>query len=200
MPSGPPHSTAYPHSLVPSCSLTHTHPLIFNGHSMHPASTPEERSGPSSVLRPFMPELDTLRGIAVLGVMALHAFFWSYASLSFGRWGKIILTMTRPGWVGVNLFFVLSGFLITGILLDSKARPDYYRRFYTRRALRNPARLLSSALVFAFAAQFVGCLRGSQLHLPRQHDEFLWRYLRLRAALVFGCRGTLLYSLAHCRS
>ena len=83
-----------------------------------------------------MPELDTLRGIAVLGVMCLHAFFWQYASYSFGQWGRLILNLTRPGWIGVNLFFVLSGFLITGILLDSRSRPDYYRRFYTRRALR----------------------------------------------------------------
>jgi len=103
---------------------------------MHPAHTPEVRSEPVPLLRPFMPELDTLRGIAVLGVMCLHAFFWQYASFSFGRWGRLILNITRPGWVGVNLFFVLSGFLITGILLDSRTRPDYYRRFYTRRALR----------------------------------------------------------------
>ncbi len=49
---------------------------------------------------------------------------------------RILLQATEPGALGVNLFFVLSGFLITGILLDSRARPDYYRRFYTRRALR----------------------------------------------------------------
>jgi len=103
---------------------------------MPAVATPEVRSEPATLLRPFMPELDTLRGIAVLGVMCLHGFFWQYASYSFGRWGRLILNVTRPGWVGVNLFFVLSGFLITGILLDSRTRPDYYRRFYTRRALR----------------------------------------------------------------
>jgi peptidoglycan/LPS O-acetylase OafA/YrhL len=90
----------------------------------------------AGLLRPFMPELDTLRGIAVLGVLLLHGFYWQYAGFSFGRWADAFLKITQPGWLGVNLFFVLSGFLITGILLDSKNRPDYYRRFYTRRALR----------------------------------------------------------------
>jgi peptidoglycan/LPS O-acetylase OafA/YrhL len=83
-----------------------------------------------------MPELDTLRGIAVLGVLFLHAFYWPYGGFWFGRWARAFLALTRPGWVGVNLFFVLSGLLITGILLDSKNRPYFYRRFYTRRALR----------------------------------------------------------------
>jgi len=108
--------------------------LIFNQLSMLKRS----RDGAASVslLRPFMPELDTLRGIAVLGVILLHAFSWPYSGLSFGTWGTLLVRVTRPGWIGVNLFFVLSGFLITGILLDSRDRPEFYRGFYLRRALR----------------------------------------------------------------
>jgi len=96
----------------------------------------EPLTAPAPLIRPFMPELDTLRGIAVLGVVLLHGFFWQYSGLSFGRPARVLLSLTQPGWVGVNLFFVLSGFLISGILLDSKDRPNFYRRFYTRRALR----------------------------------------------------------------
>ncbi len=83
-----------------------------------------------------MPELDSLRGIAILGVLFLHGFFWQYSRLHFNRWARTFLRATQPGWLGVNLFFVLSGFLITGILLDAKNHPHYYSRFYARRALR----------------------------------------------------------------
>src|SRR5580693_4491011 len=92
--------------------------------------------GTQSLIRPVMPELDTIRGIAVLGVLFLHAFSWQYAGFHFGTLARKILVATQPGWLGVNLFFVLSGFLITGILLDSKLDPHFYRSFYTRRALR----------------------------------------------------------------
>jgi len=88
------------------------------------------------LIRPLMPELDTIRGIAVLAVLLLHAFSWQYAGLHFGKLAGTLLFATQPGWLGVNLFFVLSGFLITGILLDSKEKPHFYRTFYTRRALR----------------------------------------------------------------
>lgn len=101
-----------------------------------PAMTARSAPLPEPLIRPFMPELDTLRGIAVLGVMLLHAFYWQYAGMSFGPWARRFVSATQPGWMGVNLFFVLSGFLITGILLDSKDKPYFYRRFYTRRALR----------------------------------------------------------------
>ena len=83
-----------------------------------------------------MPELDSLRGIAVLGVLFFHGFRAEYGDFAFHGARRALILAAQPGALGVNLFFVLSGFLITGILLDSRNRPDYYRRFYTRRALR----------------------------------------------------------------
>jgi peptidoglycan/LPS O-acetylase OafA/YrhL len=91
---------------------------------------------PEPLVRRFMPELDVLRGIAVLGVLFFHGFRAQYGDLPFTGARRFFLLATQPGAFGVNLFFVLSGFLITGILLDSRNKPDYYRRFYTRRALR----------------------------------------------------------------
>jgi peptidoglycan/LPS O-acetylase OafA/YrhL len=88
------------------------------------------------LLRRFMPELDVLRGIAILGVLFFHGFRADYGELPFTGARRLFIFATQPGSLGVNLFFVLSGFLITGILLESRSRPDYYRRFYTRRALR----------------------------------------------------------------
>lgn len=92
-----------------------------------PSDPANPRSAPPTepLIRPFMPELDMLRGLAVLGVVLLHAFYWQYAGLSVGPWARRFVSATQPGWMGVNLFFVLSGFLITGILLDSRNQPHF---------------------------------------------------------------------------
>ena len=52
------------------------------------------------------------------------------------RLAGCLFHLTSFGWTGVNLFFTLSGFLITGNLIDSDAKPNFYSRFYIRRALR----------------------------------------------------------------
>ncbi len=80
------------------------------------------------MVREHMPALDGLRGVAVLLVLA-HTFDL------ISRAGPIDDTL-NAGWIGVQLFFVLSGFLITGILLDTRDSPTYYRTFFTRRMLR----------------------------------------------------------------
>jgi peptidoglycan/LPS O-acetylase OafA/YrhL len=82
-----------------------------------------------------MPELDVLRGLAILMVLTFHGLYWSAATTS-SHIINLFIRATVVGWLGVNLFFVLSGFLITGILLDTRHRPSYYRQFYLRRALR----------------------------------------------------------------
>jgi peptidoglycan/LPS O-acetylase OafA/YrhL len=84
-----------------------------------------------------MPGLDVLRGIAVLSVVMYHGLHWFLPlGRSISPAVRRLSAITAPGWLGVNLFFVLSGFLITGILLDTRTRPHYWKSFYTRRILR----------------------------------------------------------------
>jgi peptidoglycan/LPS O-acetylase OafA/YrhL len=99
-------------------------------------TSPEEHGPPENLLRPRMPELNTIRGIAVLLVLFFHGFSFRYGLGGLSGLPKLFVAATFPGWMGVDLFFVLSGFLITGILLDSKSKAGYYRIFYARRALR----------------------------------------------------------------
>ncbi len=75
-----------------------------------------------------IPQLDAVRGIAIL-VVILHNEATKHLPAVWG-------TVFANGWMGVDLFFVLSGFLITGILIDTKGSPHYIRDFYIRRCLR----------------------------------------------------------------
>jgi peptidoglycan/LPS O-acetylase OafA/YrhL len=102
------------------------------------------------LLRLKMPELDALRGIAILLVVFYHGFFWSSNLVGLTGLPRLAVNATRLGWLGVNLFFVLSGFLITGILEDSKNSPHFFRRFYIRRALRILPAYYGLLLLLAF--------------------------------------------------
>jgi peptidoglycan/LPS O-acetylase OafA/YrhL len=97
-----------------------------------------------------IPGLDGIRGIAVLMVVASHAF------RSTGRFG---VPLARLGFVGVTIFFVLSGYLITRLLLDEESRTGRVslRRFYGRRLLRiqPPA---FAYLIFVVLLAKTGCV------------------------------------------
>jgi peptidoglycan/LPS O-acetylase OafA/YrhL len=94
------------------------------------------KSYPQTLLRREMPELGSIRGLAILGVVFYHGLYEGQNLSVYTSFQRSILTLMALGQFGVALFFVLSGFLITGLLLDSRNRSDYYRRFYIRRALR----------------------------------------------------------------
>jgi len=89
---------------------------------------------PTLGLGAHLPALDGLRGIAILSVMFSHYILFAPAEGSIA--GRIVVKLAHTGWAGVDLFFVLSGFLITGILADSRGKASYFRTFYMRRTLR----------------------------------------------------------------
>jgi peptidoglycan/LPS O-acetylase OafA/YrhL len=90
-----------------------------------------------------IPELDGARGMAALAVVIAHYF----GEVEHGLPGFTI------GWMGVNLFFVLSGFLIGSIILERKDSPNFFAVFYIRRTLRVfPAYFATLALTLAFAS------------------------------------------------
>lgn len=98
-----------------------------------------------------IPQLDGVRGIAVLLVVMVHASA-KYPTLHLER-------AFADGWMGVDLFFVLSGFLITRILLRTKRSEAYFGNFYARRCLRIWP-LYYSLLLFMFVA--IPLLRPSE--------------------------------------
>lgn len=81
-----------------------------------------------------VPALDGIRGVAILLVLGFH-LLWSNI-VTGSRVFDVIVQLRSAGWIGVDLFFALSGYLITGILLDTRDNPHFFRNFYARRALR----------------------------------------------------------------
>jgi peptidoglycan/LPS O-acetylase OafA/YrhL len=82
-----------------------------------------------------VPELDGVRGIAI-GMVVLYHYFLLPIQAPPGTFFSYVKAAGMFGFSGVDLFFVLSGFLIGGILLDSREATNYFRVFYTRRFFR----------------------------------------------------------------
>src|SRR5215212_7307756 len=104
-----------------------------------------------------IPELDGIRAVAIWGVFLAHALFrFDSAEGAFAGIPSPVLQLVAHGWLGVDLFFLLSGFLITGILIDSKDRPRYFRNFYIRRVLRIMPLYFAVILLWAFMYKDAG--------------------------------------------
>lgn len=111
--------------------------------------------GPREARAPKIAGLDGLRSIAIVLVLLRHLVIGGDANRG---WRSAFIKLADAGWIGVDLFFVLSGFLITGILLRSKGRRHKFRNFYARRSLRIfPLYYFALCVVFLLAPLF-GCV------------------------------------------
>lgn len=129
-----------------------------------------------------IPELDGLRGLAVLLVMVFH-FSTDIEPHSFAGWA--LLELCSVGWIGVDLFFVLSGYLITGILLKTKGTPHFFLNFYARRTMR--------IFPLYYGVLFIIFILFPWLKIHPQHSQFtneqawFWLY---GTNLLISLKGT----------
>ena len=151
--------------------------------------TPDIVQAEASPYARHIPALDGIRGLAVLGVAASHLFPGSAKSLLTRAMSNTLVF----GATGVDLFFVLSGFLITGILYDSRSDSKFFRKFYARRVLR------IFPLYYAVLAVFVviGIVRGLS-----SQGELLSLSLYLQNTTIFApiindYNGPLMLPLTH---
>jgi peptidoglycan/LPS O-acetylase OafA/YrhL len=117
----------------------------------------------TSVTRAYYPALDGLRGIAILLVLLYH---------NFGFIEHFFF-----GWLGVDLFFVLSGFLITDIILKTKGRENFLKNFYIRRALRIVPLFYFSLILFLFVLPALAFTK-IDFTFYTNHQVWFWLYLQ----------------------
>ena len=82
-----------------------------------------------------IPELDGIRAMAILLILFFH-YINNQLPESNNIFLRLLQKATSLGWSGVDLFFVLSGFLIGGILIRNKESENYFKTFYIRRFYR----------------------------------------------------------------
>lgn len=144
--------------------------------------------------------LDGIRGIAVLTVMLFHFSVSEHlpAGGPHALADRAYWAVAGMGWVGVDIFFVLSGYLITSILLRTKERAGYFRSFYARRVLR------IFPLYYAFLLLWMIVL-PTALHLAGRHvaeieegqENQLWYWLYIQNFYVFIYGAKPAHGLGH---
>lgn len=113
--------------------------------------------------RPYFPALDGLRGLAILLVVLYHNFGF--------------IRHSHFGWLGVDLFFVLSGFLITGILIDTVNKKNFLRSFYMKRVLRIFPLYYLCLIVFLIILPQIASI-NPLLEYYTDNQWWMWTYLQ----------------------
>ncbi len=124
-----------------------------------------------------LPVLDGVRGLAAFIVLNFH-----FVSQPIGPKGLVTTAFSGVirgwGWTGVDLFFVLSGFLITGLLLDAKGSANYFRVFYARRALRILPLYYLALILLLGVPILLENYGGARFIIPFRDQLYFWFYLQ----------------------
>lgn len=132
--------------------------------------------------------LDGLRGIAILLVLVYHA---TPTMGTNSRLGEAVLWAAHLGWVGVEVFFVLSGYLITGILLKTRDQPRYFTNFYLRRALRIWPLYCGVLLLLLLVPLFLPALQTADYDRFLSMQGWLWLHSANMAGAYYGANAAL---------
>jgi len=131
-------------------------------------------AGPAGTSARHVPALDGIRGVAILWVM-LHNVLDDRFHPRGGPL-HVVALLAHPGWIGVQLFFALSGFLITAGLLDTQGAANYFSGFYARRALRILP--LYYGVLFASLVVFPSIVfPPAELQVSVAHQGSLWLFI-----------------------
>ncbi len=157
------------------------------------ASSSDAGPGPTRSVQPVpaverLPVLDGIRGCAILMVIVWHyghCLIVSTANLPPAHWAYKLMSWFNICWSGVDLFFVLSGYLIGGILIDNRDATNFFRIFYIRRILRIFPVYYASVLLF---------LVVGALGLPATYDFLFKNPLPTWSYLTFTQNLTMAYS------
>lgn len=147
---------------------------------------------PTPRLAGHIPALDGIRGLAILLVMIQHLWIPLPETGLCSSW---LNTLAGLGWTGVDLFFVLSGFLITGILIDAKGTPHFFQNFYMRRILRIFPLYYGVLVVVFLIVYHIPPLRSRGVEMMAQSQLWAWLYGTNILTTFFPERS--LYFLGH---
>jgi peptidoglycan/LPS O-acetylase OafA/YrhL len=135
--------------------------------------------------RVHIPTLDGLRGVAIVAVMLRH-----FVTMPELRMIDVpFLLASGGGWVGVDLFFALSGFLITGILIDVRGSPMWVRNFFARRALRIVPPYAATLALLTLSLPLIARLDPASAYGAQVFHAMRWWYWTHSVDLMLAVAG-----------